>query len=461
MTSTVSLPAETRRLLSLAWPVMLTSLNWTILHVTDVVVVGLVSTEQVAALGASRTLTYIVIVAALSAMSGVLVFASRADGAGDLAATGRVLREGLVLAAGIGIVSALVLLAFAAPMLAGLGVAGELVPDAARVVRVMALSYPFQLLSIAASFFLEGVSRPRRVMAVNLAVLPLNALLAWALAAGRLGFPELGAAGAALATAIASGVGAIAMLAAVWTLPEAAARGVRDISSAAWAGIGAGAWRLAQFGAVPALASGLELAGFAILIALSTELGDITAHAFQIVFSIHNVTFGVALGLGSAAGVRSGNAIGEGEPARAIPRVAIAAGLAALATALLAALMVAARGSIVAAFPAAEAVHVLALAIVPVWAPFICFDGVQVVLVYALRSLGDQVAAGINSILAYFVVTGGAGIWLVHHGYAALGLVYASGLGMVAAAMLHAARFAWVSRRLLRLRGCRGMQKLI
>jgi len=73
------------------------------------------------------------------------------------------------------------------------------------------------------------------------------------------------------------------------------------ISRAAWAGIGAGAWRLARFGAVPALASGLELAGFAILIALSTELGDLTAHAFQIVFSIHNVTFGVALGLGSAA----------------------------------------------------------------------------------------------------------------------------------------------------------------
>jgi MATE family multidrug resistance protein len=450
MSGLPALSAETRRLLSLAWPVMLTSLNWTILHVTDVVVVGLVSTEQVAALGASRTLTYIVIVAALSAMSGVLVFTSRADGAGDLRGTGRVLREGLVLAAAIGIAAAAVLLLFAAPMLAGLGVAAGLVPDAAHVVRVMALSYPFQLLTIAASFFLEGVSRPRRVMAVNLAVLPLNALAAWALAAGRLGLPELGAVGAATATALASGVGAVAMLAAVWTLPEAAQRGVRDRSRAAWAGVGAGAVRLARFGTVPAIASGLELAGFAILIALSTELGDVTAHAFQIVFSIHNVTFGVALGLGSAAGVRSGNAVGEGRPAAAVPRVAIAATLAAAATALLALLMVVARAPLVALFPAAEAVHVLALAIVPAWAPFICFDGVQVVLVYALRSLGDQVAAGVNSILAYFVVTGGAGVLLVHHGHGALGLVYASGVGMVAAAMLHGGRFAWVASRLRR-----------
>jgi len=448
MPPALSLSAETRRLISLAWPVMLTSLNWTILHVTDVVVVGLVSTEQVAALGASRTLTYIVIVAALSAMSGVLVFASRADGAGDLRRTGRVLREGVLLAIVIGLASAALLLAFAPAMLAGLGVARELIPDAARVVRIMALSYPFQLLSIAGSFFLEGVSRPRRVMVVNLGVLPLNALLAWALAAGRLGLPELGAAGAALATAIASLVGAAAMLAAVWSLPQAVARGVRDLSPAAWRGIGAGAWQLARFGAVPALASGLELAGFAILIALSTELGDVTAHAFQIVFSIHNVTFGVALGLGSAAGVRSGNAVGEGEPARAVPRVLIAAGLAAIATALLALLMTIARAPLIALFPAADAVHMLALAIVPVWAPFICFDGVQVVLVYALRSLGDQVAAGVNSIIAYFIVTGGAGISLVHHGFGAVGLVYASGAGMVAAAILHGGRFAWVSRKL-------------
>lgn len=448
MDTTISLSTETRRLLGLAWPVMLTSLNWTILHVTDVIVVGLVSTEQVAALGASRTLTYIVVVAVLSAMSGVLVFTSRADGAGDSAGAGRVLRAGLVLAGVIGVTAAGILVIFAPIMLDGLGVAAQLVPDASQVVRVMALSYPFQLVTIAASYFLEGLSQPRRVMAVNLAILPLNAVAAWALAAGKFGLPELGAVGAAAATACASAVGAVAMLAAVWTLPEAARCGVRDWSRTAWSGVGARAWQLASFGVIPALASGLELAGFAILIALSTELGDVAAHAFQIVFSIHNVTYAVALGLGSAAGVRSGNAVGEGKPRRAIPRVLIAVSLTGVATASLALLIVVARRPLVALFPAVPDVHQLALFLVPLWAPFICFDGIQAVLVYALRSLGDQIAAGINSIVAYFLVTGGAGIWLVHHGAGAFGLVYASGLGMIIAALLHGARFAWVSRGL-------------
>jgi MATE family multidrug resistance protein len=284
-------------------------------------------------------------------------------------------------------------------------------------------------------------------MVVNLSILPLNALLAWALSGGHLGLPALGAVGAATATAIASAFGAAAMLGAAWTLPRAKQRGVHDLSTASWRQVPLGVARLSLFGAVPAIASGLELAGFSILIALSTQLGDASAHAFQIVFSIHNVTFSIALGLGSAAGVRAGNAVGEGAPAAAIPRTLIAVGVAALLTACLAALLVIGRADIVRAFPATAEVHGLALAMLPLWAPFILFDGVQVVFVYALRSLGDQVAAGVNSIIAYFLVTGGAGWWLIHSGFGLPGLVWASGGGMVAAAALHGGRFALISSR--------------
>jgi len=442
--------AETRRILALAWPVMLTSLNWTILHVTDVIVVGLSGTSEVAALGASRSLTFVAIVAGLAGLSGVLVFTARADGAGDLKRSGAVLREGLALALVLGTVAAAVLLFFAAPLLSGIGVADDLVPRAARVVQVMGLCFPFQLIIVAASFFLEGISRPRRVMTVNLAILPINAVLAWALSGGHLGLPALGAVGAAAATAIASALGAIGMVGAVWTLPRARLRGVHDLSRAAWRSVPAGAVRLALFGVVPAIASALELAGFSILIALSTRLGDASSHAFQIVFSIHNVTFAVALGLGSATGVRVGNAVGEGEPLQAFPRTMIAATVAALLTGLLALLLVVGRGGVVALFPATAEVHGLALAMVPLWAPFILFDGVQVVFVYALRSLGDQVVAGFNSVIAFFLVTGGAGWWLVHGGAGVSGLVYASGMGMVAATVLHGGRFLLVSSRLRR-----------
>ncbi len=440
--------AEMRRILALAWPVVLTGLNWTILHVTDVIVVGLVSTHEVAALGASRTLTFIGIVVALGWLTGVLVFASRADGAEDLPATGAILRQGLVLGLILGLASGGLLFVFALPMLLGIGVDPGIAPEAARVVRTMAIGYPFQLLIVAASFFLEGVSRPRRVMAVNLSILPINAVLAWVLATGQFGLPVMGAVGAALATVIAMVIGAVAMVAAALTLPRARERGVRDWrdfgTRPMWTGVGA----LLAFGAVPAIASGLELAGFSILIALSTQLGETATHAFQIVFSVHNVTFAFALGLGSAAGVRVGNAVGEGDPAAAGPRTAIAAGLAAAILGVLAIVLIVVPAFVVGVFPANAAVVALAIAMLPLWAPFILFDGLQVVFVYALRSLGDQVAAGINGIIAFFVLTGAIGLWTVHAGWGPMGLVAASGIGMVAAALLNGGRLFVITRRL-------------
>lgn len=186
------------------------------------------------------------------------------------------------------------------------------------------------------------------------------------------------------------------------------------------------------------------------LIALSTQLGDAAAHGFQIVFSTHNVTFAIALGLGSAAGVRVGNPVGEGQPAAAVRRTLIAVALSVAALALGAGLLALGAADIVAVFPATAEVHRIAATMLPRWAPFVVFDGIQVVLVYALRSLGDQVVAGFNSILAYFVVTGGVGWWLVHGNAGPIALVWASGAGMLAAAILHGARFALVSSRLLR-----------
>ncbi len=447
---TLNRGAEARRILGLAWPVMLTSLNWTVLHVTDVVVVGLVNVHEAAALSASRAITFIGIVASLSWLSGVLVFASRADGAGDLRGTGAVLREGLLFAVLLGVAMAATLAFGAAPLLRFVGVSEALVAPGGAVVRVIAWSYPFQLALVAASFFLEGISRPRMVAAVNLSVMPLNGLLAWALATGQAGLPAMGAVGAGLATTLASLIGGVAMVTAAFRAPRARERGLRDWHLASWCGAWRGAERIAWFGIVPAIAAGLELAGFSILIALSTQLSEAAAHAFQIVFSIHNVTFSIAIGLASAAGVRTGNAVGEGTPGAAAGRVGIAAAAVLAALALVAVAGIVLRGPIVALFPAEPAVALLAGAMLLPWLPFIVFDGLQVVFVYALRSLGDQVAAGVNGILAFFLVTGGLGWWLVARGSGPMALVWASGIGMVAAAVLNGGRFALVIARLRR-----------
>ena len=437
---------EAKRILRLAWPIMLTNLNWTIMNLIDVVIVGQYGTQELAALAASRTLTFISIVMGLSALSGVLVYAARADGGGRLAETGDVFRSGLALGLAVGLAAMALLLAFAEPMLRLVGVAEAFNPPGAAVVRAMALAFPGQLILAAASYFLEGVSRPRRVMAVNLAMLPLNALLAWAWVGGHLGFPARGAVGAALATATVSAAGAALVVILCWRLPHAAERGVHDWSRAALRRAFSGLPRLAWFGLVPAIASGLELAGFSWLMALSTQLGAAAAGGFQVMISVHNLAFALSMGFGSAAGVRVGNAVGAGERDQAWPRAMIAGGLAAIILGLISLLLVLGPAQAVWPFSNDPEVRALAASMLAILAAFLLFDGLQYVFGGALRSLGEQVWAGVNGILAFFLVMGGLGWWLVSSGWGADGLAYAAGAGMLVCALLQFGRLAWVLR---------------
>lgn len=441
-----SIAAEARTLLGLAWPVALTSLNWTIMHLVDVAVVGHAGTHELDALAAARAVMYVLIVGGISALSGVLVFTARADGAGRRGESGAVLRAGLLHGGALGVGLMLVLLAAAPVLIAGLGVAPAFVRGGARVARVMALAFPAQMLAATIGYFLEGASRPSRVTAVNLAMLPLNGVLAWMLTGGHWGAPAWGAAGAAAATSLTAWIGLAALALAVRTLPDAPDRGVRPAPARAWRE-GAAHWRaVAGFGAMPALSAALELAGFSILIALSTRLGPVTAAAFQAVFSLHNFTFAIALGLSSAAGVRVGHAVGAGEPHEARPRAVLAAVIAFALTAMLAAGFALAAPAVSAVFSADPAVVALAAGLVAMLSPFMPFDGIQAVAVFALRSLGDQVAAGVNGILAYLLVTGGVGWALVAHGWGAGGLIGGFGAGVLAAAALQGGRLWRVTR---------------
>lgn len=432
--------AEARRILSLAWPIMLTSLNWTLMHMIDVAVVGHYGTDQLAALAASRILTFISIVVGFAGLTGILVFASRADGGGRLAETGDILRSGLMLGLLLSVAMVIILGGFAEPLLALFGVAPDLRRPGAEVVEAMALAFPAQFILAASTYFLEGISRPRRVMTVNLTMLPLNALLAWAWVGGRLGFPAMGAVGAAYATATASWVGAAAMLTLIWRLPRAEQRNVRDLSLAALGRAIRGIPQLAWFGLVPAIGAGLELAGFAWLMVLSTQLGNAAAGAFQAMLSVHNIAFALSMGFGSAAGVRVGNAVGAGERAQAWPRAMLAGGIAALVLGLISVPLVLAAPQLVWPFSDDPEVRLLAASMLSIIAAFLIFDGLQFVFASALRSLGEQVWAGVNGIIGFFVVTGGLGALLVARGWGADGLAWAAGAGMLVCATLNFGR---------------------
>lgn len=446
--------SEARRLLTLAWPITLTNLQWILLNLIDTALVGHASTRELGHLSAGRAITYVAVVMAIAMLSGILVFAARADGAGERARCGDVLRQGLLFAAALGTAACLILIPGADWLVRVAGTPEELREGGAFYIRMMALAYPPQFLFLAASYFMEGISRPRVAMWINIATLPLNALFAWVLIGGRFGLPALGAGGAALGTALAVSVAAAALFVYIGRMPNAAEFGIRGLTGpvvARWRRAWGEGAALRGFAVAPGVSAGLELTGFSILIALSTGFGAATAGAFQAAVAYHNLSLAFSLGVGSAAGVRVGNAVGAGDWGEIARRGWIAAGLAfavAIVLAVLFRLGAPILVPVISDDPAVVALGIDMLRRLALWLPF---DGVQLVFLFALRALGDQVMSGVISIACFFVLMGGLGWWLVERtGAGPMALVDALIVGFVAAMLLMGGRFGGRARRAAR-----------
>jgi MATE family multidrug resistance protein len=435
---------EMRRIANLAWPVAMTHLQWIALNVIDTAMVGHAGTIELGYFSAGRMATWVALIIGMAALNGVLVFTARHIGAGEPEKTGAVYRQGMLFGLAMGAFFTLAFLPFALPILRFIGVPEELAGGGARVLQWQAAGYVPCLALTAAALFMEGLGRPRVAMVVTIMTLPLNVFLNGLFVFGWLGAPIMGAAGAALGTTLTYVMGAAILIGYIHRMPDRAALG---LDGAPWRGAWAEGRELRRFGAAPGLASGLENGGFAVLLTLGTVLGAVAASAFQVMISLHVVTVAFAVGLASAAGVRVGNAVGEGARGEIGRRGWLAAGMAVASQLGFALLFAVAAPELVAPFTEDPAVRALATDMVRLLAFFLAFDGLQITMVFALRAAGDQVVAGAIQITGFFIVSGGLGWLLVTRtDLGAMGLAWGMCLGLAAAGLLGAGRFAWVTR---------------
>jgi len=142
-----------------------------------------------------------------------------------------------------------------------------------------------------------------------------------------------------------------------------------------------------------------------------------------------------------------GNAVDAGEPWMARSRTLIACGLSLVIMGSVVLVYLLLARPIVAGLTADAAVAREAVVMLLILSPFILCDGLQAIFIAALRSLGDQVAAGLNGIVAFFLVMSLAG-WIGWRlGWGSAGLALACAIGMAAAMLLQGGRFWVVSSR--------------
>lgn len=441
--SMLSIRQEMGKLATLAWPVMVAHFQWIALNLIDTGMVGRYATQELAYMGAGRVLNWTWFAVSMAMVSGVTVFAARADGARTPELCGAALRQGLLFALVLGAAGTLVLALFARPLLLVIGIPADMAINAAAFVQIYALCFLPSLMATCGNYFLEGISRPLPIMLFSLITLPINAALNWVFIFGNLGAEPMGALGAALGTVIAVVIGAVLTLGYIWTMPDRARFGI----GRSWRG----AWRegreLRRFGAVPGLASGFETAGFAVLTSMASTLGATTAAAFQAVFSLHLLSLCITMGMCSAAAVRVGNAVGAKERAEVARRGWLACAMAAGSVGSIALVYLAAPEWALHFFTADAAMLNEAVTLLVVLAPFLLFDGAQFTLLFALRAAGDQVVAGWMQILGFFLSMSLAAWLLVRvMDMGSIGLSMALATGCLVTFLLMAGRWIVISR---------------
>lgn len=432
---------EFRATLTLAWPLVLANFTQQAINATDVLLMGRLGPHWLAATTLALNLTFTLSMFMFGLMTAAAPMIATALGQRSNAVRDvrRTFRAGLWLLAFAMPLYWAVLWNIGAIMRAlgqepGLAATGQLFMRA-----YMWCSAPWLLFQLMRNL-LSAMERPRIILWLSLAGIPLNALLSWALIFGRLGLPELGVIGAGIGSTATWTALAVAL--AVYIRHQKQLRRFH-LFGRFWRFDGERTWKMARLGAPIGAGWMLEMGVFALAAFLMGWIGEVAVAAHAVAIQVAALTFMIPLGLGQAATVRIGRALGGGDRA-GITRAGWTAwvlGVAFMATMALG--MWIAPRALVTLFlddsPGNAAVISLAVTFVTVAAAFQLVDGAQVIGAGMLRGLHDTRWPLFFALFGYWGVGLGLGAWLAFGlGWRGLGLWIglAAGLAVVAVLML-------------------------
>jgi MATE family multidrug resistance protein len=389
---------ELRATIRLALPVVLVQIGLMFMGVVDTVMVGHVSASVLASVALGNLYFFNAIILGNGTLMALDPIIAQAVGADDMESASRAMQRGLLVAVGLTLFTALLLLP-AHALLVLTRQQPEIIPDTTAYIRISIPGVLPFLLFVVFRQTLQALHRVAPIVWTIVGANLSNAALNWVFVYGHLGSPALGAAGSALATLVSRWLMALALPILAWsTLRPHLASLRRD------------AWelmpivRLLRLGVPIGLQMLLESGAFGAIGLMMGMLGTTEMAGHQIAITLAALTFMVPLGVGAASAVRVGRAIGARDQARAklAARAAYLCGLGFMSiTALIFLLAPRLLASI---FTSDRGVIAVAGLLIPVAGVFQIFDGAQAVGAGVLRGLGDTRAPLIGMIAGYWVI---------------------------------------------------------
>jgi MATE family multidrug resistance protein len=379
--------AEARPMVALALPIVLAEIGWMTMGIVDTMMVGrqAASSVGIGAVSLGGILYNAVAIFGTGIMLGLDTLVSHSHGAGDTEDAHRSLVNGVYLSLVMG-PALMGVVRLCEPLMRSLGVEQAVLAQAIPYLRALNWSTMPLLFYFVFRRYLQGIDLPTPVMFSLISANLVNVVGNWALIFGHLGLRAMGTVGSGWATCAARTYMAAVLLGYCAYYDIRYKSGLRH--AVTWPHLPR-IWHLMRLGFPAAMQLALEVGVLAAATALIARLGDVPLASHQIALNSVSFTYMVPLGIGSAAAVRVGQALGRRDPHAAMRAGWTAMMMGAAFMSFTALLFWLAPRYIVRIYTPDARVIETASGLLFVAAFFQLFDGLQAVATGALRGTGD------------------------------------------------------------------------
>ena len=198
-------------IIRIAWPSFIELLLTQLASMVDLMMVGSmggkahpeIGTQALAAVGLTTQPKFLLMAAFIAMNTGITALVARNKGTNDSKQANLVVRQGLLFTFCITVILSALGAIFARPMVIFMGSTEEIVTKwATQYLQIQMIGFLSFALTSTITASLRAVGDSKTCMVYNLIANVVNVIFNWLLIYGNLGFPELGVAGASLATVL-------------------------------------------------------------------------------------------------------------------------------------------------------------------------------------------------------------------------------------------------------------------
>ncbi len=296
-------------LLRVAIPVMFQQLIIVAVGLSDTLMVGKLSEEALAAVGASTQIFLIYINTIFGFLSGVAVFSVQYWGIKDLKMLRKLMGIGYALSAALGVPAIMGVYIFTPSLISVFSSDAEVIAIGVTYTRIVVFAYLLDGLTFVISYNSRVIQRLKWPTIFNAAAVALNIVLNWGLIFGNMGLPEMGAAGAAVATLISRIVEFALIFAYIYM---SKGHPLRALPSELRFDMGLFV-RVMKTATPVVLNEVLWVLSFTLIFAIYGRLGPSALAVVQIAMTVNSAFQAIYFGLGNGCNVIVGQELGRGD----------------------------------------------------------------------------------------------------------------------------------------------------